>query len=193
MKNKYKQNTEREKYDFYATPSIAVTKLLENEKFNNIIFEPAVGEGHIAKVLKENGYEVKCADIIDRDYPKTHIKDFLTTKFKKDLKIDIITNPPFKIAQEFIIKSLEIVEKDCKIAMLLPLTFLESQKRQEFHKTTPLKHIYVFSKRIACGINGKFTKWDEKKEKEIALSSTTAYAWFMYEKGFTGEPIVRWI
>ena len=109
------------------------------------------------------------------------------------MDIDIITFTPFSLAQEFIFKSLEIIKSGNKVAMFLPITFLESQKRLNFHKETPPKYIYIFAKRIACAINGEFTRWDEKKKKHKKLSPTTAYSWWIYEKDFEGEPTVRWI
>ena len=60
-------NHEREENDYYATPPIAVEKLLENESFSDI-WECACGEGHISKILINNGYNVKSSDLIDRNY-----------------------------------------------------------------------------------------------------------------------------
>ena len=42
---------ERQKHDYYATEPRAVELLLEVEKFDKNILEPACGEGHISKVL----------------------------------------------------------------------------------------------------------------------------------------------
>lgn len=68
---------ERQPEDFYATDPIAVQKLLDVETFNHEIWECSVGQGHIAKVLTDNGYEVIASDIIDRGYPGTILFDFL--------------------------------------------------------------------------------------------------------------------
>lgn len=58
--------------------------------------ENAVGEGHLADVLKQHGYKVKCSDILDRGYPNTRVLDFLKFNPTKELDLDIITNPPYK-------------------------------------------------------------------------------------------------
>lgn len=58
----------RAENDYYATDPRAVELLLEKEEFSNNIWECACGEGHISKVLEQNGYEVLSTDLIDRGY-----------------------------------------------------------------------------------------------------------------------------
>ena len=175
---------EREQHDYYATPPSSVEDLLSRETFNKTIYEPGVGGGHIARILIANGYKVLASDIIDRNYPGTKIRDFLTYESKGNFDVDIITNPPYKYAKEFVEKSLDIIKDGNKIAMILKLTFLEGQKRRTMFNDNPPKIIYVYSKRMSCVKNGDFSKKD---------SSAVAYAWFIWEKGFKGEPIIRWI
>lgn len=135
---------EREMHDYYATEPKAVEILLEQEAFAPYIWECACGEGHISQVLKKYGYKVKSSDIIDRGYEKTEIADFLTIK-KSDICIDIphdiITNPPYKFAKEFVEKALEISMDGTKIAMFLKLTFLESKARKKLFEKSPPKKI----------------------------------------------------
>lgn len=178
---------ERETHDYYATEPKAVEELLKVEKFAPHIWECACGEGHISEVLKNNGYRVFSSDLIDRGYKDTKAIDFLTTtkeQVKEEIPHDIITNPPYKYAKEFVEHALEISMDSTKIAMLLKLTFLEGKARRELFKKYPPKTIYVFSSRIKCAKNGKFD--------EIG-SSAVAYGWFIWEKGYTGNPVVKWI
>ena len=58
----------RKENDFYATPSWAVESLLQVEKFPDLIWEPACGDGAISKVLRTHGHEVLSTDLIDRGY-----------------------------------------------------------------------------------------------------------------------------
>lgn len=101
---------------------------------------------------------------------------------------DIITNPPYKYAQEFVEHSLRIIEKSeisgLKVAMFLKLTFLEGQARRKMFEKNPPKVVYVYSQRRKCALNGEFEKTG---------SSASAYAWFVWEKGFKGDPIIKWI
>lgn len=178
---------EREMHDYYATDPKALEILLQHESFCPYVWECACGEGHLSKVLLNNGYRVRSSDIIDRGFEGTEIADFLkVTKddVKNDFSRDIITNPPYKYAKEFVEHALEISLDSTKIAMFLKLTFLEGQARRKMFEVSPPKRIYVFSGRVKCAKNGDF---------ESMGSSAVAYAWFIWEKGFQGEPVVRWV
>lgn len=117
---------EREKNDYYATEPKAVELLLEQEIFHTYIWEPACGEGHISKVLKAHGYKVRSTDLIDRGYGEGEVDFF--KEGKSETPMDIITNPPYKYAKEFVEHALDISMDGTKIAMFLKLTFLESKK-----------------------------------------------------------------
>lgn len=97
---------------------------------------------------------------------------------------DIITNPPYVLAKDFAMHALDISADGVKVAMFLKLTFLESQERKTFFQKYPIKYLYVFSKRMNCAKNGEFEKYS---------SNAVAYGWFVWVKGFKGEPIIRWI
>lgn len=181
--------TEREENDYYATHPSHMEELLSVESFDNHIWECAVGGGHLANVLKKHGYEVFATDIVDRGYEHTKYYDFLNQKDENGLKIekwegDIITNPPYKYAKEFTKNALELLEESHKLAMFLKLTFLESSARLELFKKYPPKTVYVYSKRALCAKNAEFEKYP---------SSAVAYAWFVWEKGYKGNPIIKWI
>ena len=171
---------ERETNDYYATEPKAVELLLELETFHPNVWECACGQGHISEVLKGSGYTVFSSDLIDRGYGKGNF-DFL--KCNKQFSGDIITNPPYKYAKEFVEHALEVVTEGHKVAMFLKVQFLEGKARKELFEKYPPKVIYVSSSRLVCAPNGDF---------ENAPSSAVAYAWFIWEKGFKGDTIVRW-
>ena len=172
---------DRQSEDYYATEPKAVQELLAVESFSDTILEPCVGGGHIAEVLKQNGHKVIAQDIIDRGYPGTIIRDFLTQLVNYN---DIISNPPYVMAREFCEHALDISPEGVKVAMFLKLTFLESQERKAFFQKYPIKYLYVFSKRMNCAKNGEFDKYQ---------SNAVAYGWYIWEKGYNGEPVIRWI
>lgn len=172
---------ERQKHDYYATDPKATELLLEQETFNKNIWECACGEGHIANVLKQHGYNVYSTDLIDRGY-QDKLVDFLMNKEKFDG--DIITNPPYKYAREFVENAMELIPNGNKVAMFLKLTFLESKNRKELFKKYPPKVVYVSSSRLQCAKNGEFEKYGQ---------TAVAYAWYVWEKGFKGDPIIKWI
>ena len=148
----------RDKYDYYATNPNCVEDLFHREKFSGNIWECACGEGHLSKrMLKIGSYyglNVYSSDIIDRGYGD--VVDFLNIDVQ-EWNGDIITNPPYKYAQEFVEKSLRIIPNGNKVAMFLKLTFLEGQKRKFLFKYHPPKTVYIYSKRQECGKGGKFT------------------------------------
>lgn len=171
---------EREVYDFYATEPKATEMLCDLERFNHTILEPACGKGHISEVLKSRGYNVLSYDLRDRGYGQSGY-DFLQT-LERNQEVDIITNPPYAKAQEFVEKSLDVIASGYRIAMFLKITFLEGQKRKELFARHPPEVVYVSSSRLLCSLNGEFTE----------KGSAACYAWFIWRKGFAGEPTIRW-
>ena len=172
---------EREENDFYATEPKALELLLERETFNKDIWECACGDGHLAKVLESHGYNVRATDLVQRNYGRGGY-DFL--EISTVWKGDILTNPPYKYAQEFVEKSMEIIEDGNRVAMFLKIQFLEGKARRKMFEKYPPKLIYVSSSRLHCALNGEFEKYSK--------SSPICYAWYIWEKGFTGEPTIRW-
>lgn len=167
-----------EPMDYYATDPRAVELLLEREKFQQTIIEPACGEGHISEVLKRKGYTVISSDIVQRGYGM--VKDFF--EYENVIGADIITNPPYKHAKAFVEHAIKTCSNGSKIAMLLKLTFLEGKGRKNLFLHTPPRTVYVFSSRILCGKNGVFEG-----------SPAVAYAWFVWEKGSYEQTNIKWI
>ncbi len=181
---------EREQDDFYATDPDAVDRLLMVESPNGRIWECAAGAGHLAKRLKEYGYEVYATDIKGRGYALNNVQDFLKAEKAGFITggYDILTNPPYKYAKEFVQKSLELLPIGCKCYMFLKLQFLEGMARyNEVFRITPPKAVYVFKKRVLCAKNGEFERMRE------GGGSAVAYAWFVWEKGYNGKTVLGWI
>lgn len=176
-----KRNRDAEEYDYYATAPAAVELLLENEIFTGPVWEPACGEGHISKVLHSHGLQVHSTDLVARGYGYGGL-DFLAQPSAQSIDCDIITNPPYKYAREFVEKALDVVAPGRKVAMFLKLTFLEGQGRRELFRNYPPETVYVSSARLECGKNGTFTG-----------SSAVAYCWIVWKKGHYGPTHLKWI
>ncbi len=172
---------ERQSEDYYATEPKAAELLLEIMPELNNIWECACGAGHLAKVFDNAGKLYKASDLIDRGYGTT--EDFLS-HYEHYYNGDIVTNPPYKYAQEFVEHALELIDTGRYVCMFLKVLFLESRSRKELFKQYPPKVIYVSSSRINCAKNGDFKTY---------ISSAIAYAWYVWQKGYTGESIVKWI
>lgn len=171
--------------DYYATEPKATELLLAEEAFSKKVWEPACGGGHMAKVLIEHGYDVRCTDITEREMgnvPYDGNLDFL--EYSGKFSGDIVTNPPYKIALDFIKKAISVIETGHKVAMFLKLQFLEGKSRKKFFSKHPPQTVYVSSSRLICAGNGDFDKYK---------SSAVAYAWFVWQKGYKGDTVIRWI
>lgn len=160
---------------------IALDFLLQVEKFNDDVWECACGERHLSNVLEDYLYNVRSSDIIDRC--GNEVYDFLQAD-NTTWDGDIITNPPYKYATEFVYKALDIIPEGNRCAMLLRLQFLEGKERKKLFQQHPPKIVYAFSGRVSCAKNGDF-----KSMKNGAV----AYAWFVWEKGYKGDTILKWL
>ena len=125
---------DRQREDYYATEPKATEWLCKLERFEGRILEPSCGEGHMSRVLEAAGYEVVSRDLVDRGYGE--VADFLAID---NLAWDgnIVTNPPYKYAQQFVEKALSIIPEGKKVAMFLKLTFLEGKARRTLFRSTP--------------------------------------------------------
>ena len=132
----------------------------------------------MAEVLKEHGYNVTASDIVDRGYGE--VKNF----FEIDRwDGDIITNPPYKNVLDYTEHALDILPEGNKLALFLRLQFLESKSRGKFFKDNPPRKVYVSRSKIFCARNGDF---------DNSQTGAMAFAWFIWEKGFKGDPVVKW-
>lgn len=170
--------------DYYATHTDSTKALLEVEEIIYPALEPSCGEGHISKLLDSRYTD--SFDLVDRGYGIGDT-DFLITDLFGEYNT-VITNPPFNLFQEFVEKALKVSKK--KVIMFGKLQALEGIKRATFMQNSPLKTVYVFKRRQQPLRNG--SELDELTGKKMA-SSTMAFAWFVWEIGYEGEPVIKWL
>ena len=164
--------------DFFPTPAWAARALMENESFEQEVWECACGDGSMSQVIEQFVPKVYSSDLHDRGYGESGI-DFLEEDRRA---VNIITNPPYNLAESFVETGLQKAEK--KFALLLRLAFLESAKRfRSIFSTTAPSRVWVFSERITFYPNGEQT----------AGSGTTAYAWFVWDKAHSGATELVWL
>lgn len=187
---------EREENDFYATDPYAVYKMRsmwDEIGLSTYIWECACGQGHLAKAFNDLGYCVRATDLIDRDNSGLTV-DFLSCdKDNWAWGGDIVTNPPFKYASEFIEKSMELIDDGHLACFLLKVQFLETTKRAELFKRCGLKYVIVNSERICCAKNGEFDKYFKKGANGAYKGGTQLYCWFVFQKGYDGEPMIKFV
>ena len=79
---------------------------------------------------------------------------------------------------------LERIDEGRKVCMFLKVLFLEGQKRKKLFEKYPPQTVYISSSRINCAKNGNFATYN---------SSAIAYSWFVWQKGYKGETVIKWI
>lgn len=186
-------SNEREENDYYATEPKAIELLLKlGIPFHNV-WENAVGGWHLANVLEKNRLLGKASDIIVRRSPEvenseetiqTDLINFLEYNNPDSWDGDIITNPPYKYAKDWALKSIETVQTGHFVALFLPIRYLEGKARRvELFDAFPPKYVFVSTSRIKAAMNGDF---DSMK------GSAVTYTWIVWKKGYKGNTILKW-
>jgi hypothetical protein len=166
--------------DSYPTPRIAVEALLnaEPDVLNTFarVWEPAAGEGNIAHVLRDNGIPVIASDIERYNSFDLHFTgDFLQQTQAPAGAAVLVTNPPYKLAAQFAEHALTLVPD---VYLLLRLGFLESVGRTGLLEHSGLRRVLVFRKRLP---RMHRQNWDGPR-----ASSSMAFAWLCWRRGYTG-------
>lgn len=138
----------REANDWYVEPEWAVLGLLDVQRFSGLVWDPACGRGTIPRTFAAHGHPVAGTDLVGRGFGAGD-NDFL--KFTPDTADDyadnIVSNPPFNLAEPFLRQALKLARH--KVAFLLRLSWLEGQSRAWVFKDTPLAAIHPFAARVS--------------------------------------------
>jgi hypothetical protein len=171
--------------DDFPTPPWATRALLEHvigsQSLSNLsCLEPACGAGHMAKVLKEYFGEVRFSDAYDYGYGP--VSDYLKIPHEAKSVDWVITNPPFRLAEEFVLHSLGVARRG--VAMLVRTVFLESVGRyNRLFRDHPPTEFAQFVERVPM-VRGRLDK---------KASTATGYAWLVWEHGVEHRSNVVWI
>jgi hypothetical protein len=173
---------ERQKNDFYATDPKALEIFLDEVGLPlGNVWECACGEGHLARVLRDRRMLGRASDLFDRGYGDIGINFY---EQLQEWNGDILTNPPYSDAVEFCKHALQLVPTGRFVVMLMRIQFLEGQRRKPFLLSNPLRYVYVSSSRLLLAKNGDFIKYN--------TPSANCYAWFVWQKGYRGDSVIRW-
>jgi hypothetical protein len=143
------------------------------------VWEPACGEGHMAAVIAEFAQgRVIATDIFDYGYGRAPV-DFLDRLVPAGADgVDwIITNPPFKPADQFAQRALD--RAGVGAALLLRTQWLESEERyQSIFRDRPPTLFAPFVERVPM-LRGRW---------EPNASTATSYSWFVWMRGLAPRP-----
>lgn len=166
---------ERKERDFYPTEPWVTRTLVKYIDFHQsgdarLVWEPAVGDGRIADVLRGAGYSVVGSDIHDYGWDGTYLIDFL--RFRQwpfaELAAGIVTNPPFDLAREFIVRALELTRRvQGKVAIL---------QRHEFDAPRINHDLFRLTGGVKLVLH-KRPRWSEDDK----ASPRFPYAWYIWD------------
>lgn len=177
----------RDAPDDFPTPPWATRALFEHvldhrtSLRSKTCLEPACGAGHMARVLEDNYGTVLKSDAFY--YGCGQIRDFLTYPFELRSVDWVITNPPFRLAEEFVLRALTIATEG--VAILARTVFLESvgRYRNLFENTPPTKFAQ-FTERVPM-LRGRLDR---------NATTATGYAWLVWEMECADAvPRLMWI
>lgn len=176
--------------DYFPTPPFAARALmaeliipLAGSTSQMTALDPACGELHLVHGLMDYFLRVPFSDVYDWG-ENPPIRDF-TFESRASLEADrrrvpewIITNPPFNLLEEFVLKALEIATVG--VAMFVRINALPGQGRyNRIYSDLPPTVVGIFTERVALIEKA----WDPE------ASSATDYVWIVWIKGDAPRPI----
>lgn len=181
------QRTEaQDSLDDFPTPPWATRALIEHiitdrhDISQMSCLEPACNRGFMSMVLEEYFGEVRSSDVYPHGYGD--VKDFLEVPYEAGSVDWVITNPPFRLGEAFILKGLSVARKG--VAMLTRTVFIESVGRYDriFTKHPPTKFAQ-FTERVPM-VKGRLDK---------KASTATGYCWLVWEKDAQTSSQLVWV
>ena len=168
--------------DVYFTPPVATEALLRHVKLPHRLWECACGDGTgILDVLRAHGHEVIGSDLVDYGRPDCFWRrDFLLEHKVPDGCQGIVTNPPYKLVEEFVAHALELCPH---VTMLMRLAFFESERRCALLEERGLARILVFRKRLPMMHR---RGWEGRK-----ANSGMAFAWYVWRRDHVGPTTIE--
>jgi hypothetical protein len=176
--------------DYFPTPPWATRAFMARMRAEaliedqDVIWEPACGEGHMAAVLSETN-SVLASDI--HPYGFGLVNDFTLPAVPVHAKLGahcvadwIITNPPFNLAETFARLGLQRARSG--VALLVRLSWLESASRHALFEQHPPALVLIHASRVPM-VKGR---WDPD------ASTATGYCWVVWMGG-TEITRLEWI
>lgn len=178
----------RDSKDRYETPGEIVTALLEREAHSEDVLEPACGTGRVVRALEGRGHDVTSFDLHEDgldflDYDSSHANVLTNPPFMNDLHMKFAEHAYRNVATE-------------KVSLLVPLTFLTTEKRYKFfqrmmptsvwiipnrirfYRPVPDVLAYLEDKAVAEADKGNWTKMEALQKEHADLATRFAFGEF---------------
>jgi hypothetical protein len=173
-------------FDDFPTPPWATRALMEHVltdfgPFKKLTcLEPACGAGHMSRVLKEYFGELRSSDAYMYGYGA--VRNYLDAPYEANSVDWVITNPPFRLAEEFVHCSLVVARRG--VAVLVRTVFIESVGRyRNLFETTPPAICAQYTERVPM-VKGRLDR---------SASTATGYAWLVWKKPGARSTQLVWI
>lgn len=176
---------ERDPHDWYVEAEWCSQRLFDEEKFSGNVTDPACGTGRIIQAAIDHGYGSGARDIVCRTRLSMTIFDFLAEDQGVLVVENIVCNPPFKHADQFVKLSLQRAVG--KVAMLLPATWHCGSARARWLETTPLRRVLTLTPRPSMP-PGAVLEAGQKPG-----GGTKDFAWYIWERGHKGPWEGGWL
>ena len=168
----------KDKDDIFPTPEWVTESLMSHVKFDGVVYEPACGYGHMAKVIEKWN---KCCASDKNDLGYGQVRDFLENPPKMSNRV---TNPPYSHVKEFIDTAL--ANTTGKVAMPCRIEFLSALSRQEWFNKFPPAEILILGRRLKC--------WNKNTQDFSGATSAFSHIWIVWDcSREVKQTIVRWI
>lgn len=177
----------RDEHDWYVEPYECSLALFDHVTFSGSIWDPACGIGRIVKSALLSGLDCFGSDIIARSSTCSIECDFFDSR--KILPYEnIISNPPFGRAEEFVLRSLSLVPVGGHVAMILPLVWMAGfSSKRDWLPRSPLQTVLPISPRPSMP-PGAVIAAGEKPG-----NGTKDFAWFVWKKGTSDTPRIDFL
>jgi hypothetical protein len=167
--------------DAYMTDPRSTKALIAIEQIPQRLWEPCCGDGTgMVTPLREAGYHIECSDVEDYGFPCTFPGLILDGQHPPGIE-GIVTNPPYRLALDFIEAALAIVPYH---AWLLRTNFLESMGRLPFFRDHPPARVWISSRRLPMMHRYGWTG--------PTAASNTAFAWFVWDAASEQKGKLGW-
>lgn len=134
----------QEKNEHYVEPAWVSARLFAEISFQGgEILDPCCGFGRIPRAAEAAGYIARGHDVVDRGYLGGRVRDFLSGPRLVNGYANVVMNPPFKLARNFIETACEVAAY--KVCSIMPTRRLNAAGNWLRH--LPLTHILYLTPR----------------------------------------------
>ena len=164
--------------DWYIETPASVHALFDTVEFYGAIHDPACGAGNIPTIARLRGFMATGSDLVYRGFGSGDV-NFLSDNTRR---INIVTNPPYKIAEGFAAHAISVAER--KVAVVVRISFLAGQKRRvSLFERHPSSVVVVLSTRPSMPPGGTDIP---------AKGGTADYCWIVWDSNHDGPTEIRW-